>query len=80
MESNEGGSQVSVDTSLLDLESFPHQEGAGLEEDQRGPSKPGSPGGLSQGLFVFFFLIVNIFYLFLCFWLCWVFTAARAFL
>ena len=55
MESNEGGSQVSVDTSLLDLESFPHQEGAGLEEDQGGPSKPGSPGGLSQGLFFFVF-------------------------
>lgn len=28
----------------------PYQEMAGLEEDQGGPSKPGSPGGLSQEL------------------------------
>ena len=43
----------------------PYQEMAGLEEDQGGPSKPGSPGGLSQELV--FFLIVKNFNLFLYF-------------
>lgn len=46
VEQKEGSSRASASTSLLGL------GGAGLEEEQSGSSKPGSPGGLGPRVFM----------------------------